>query len=222
MTKNGFTPVIQDNFKSNHDKQAWNCVEEYALGEEYKGSYSELEAKLRTRLEGKFHEKHFNSMNARDTWKNRFDKSTSLRKGASDKILSKIQQLKAKFENEFDNPAPLNDIPKPFEDSFMADSITKKRNSSCSFRTQTLTGESRITKLSDLPIYRQIKEPNRNISFVNTRNYLCKAKYINPGIAIANKIIIRKQSLVDKNQQINKELKKLDKKRPPSDNFLSY
>ena len=97
MTKDIFKPVLQNNFKSRHDKQVWNCVEDYALRTEYIGGYKEIEERIRGKEKYK-ETKRFNSVNARDTWKDRAE-STSLRKGISDKAMAKIISYRQRFEN---------------------------------------------------------------------------------------------------------------------------
>ena len=92
LTKKGFNSYLRKNFNGTHDKQAWECIKEYSLGDEYKGGLEEVSKLGHNRNKQKEIGPEFISTNPRDTWKNRVIQSNSLRNQMSNTMIKKFEK----------------------------------------------------------------------------------------------------------------------------------
>jgi len=105
LTKKGFDLRLRTKFAGKFDRQVWKTREEYALGCEYKGGYEETGNICRGREKNKeVARKCFDSASPRDTWYDRLNQSTSIRKYISDKVLEQIEANKQRLHSMIDIP----------------------------------------------------------------------------------------------------------------------
>ena len=100
LTKKGFNLRMKTCFGGTLDSQAWKCIEEYPLRENYKGGFNETGNFERKRDKNKELSKDFNATNPKDIWDKRLKKSMSIRSYKSNNAINKIKTIIKKKDNE--------------------------------------------------------------------------------------------------------------------------